>query len=130
MANFEAFCCFISSSKTSYFWWVCIYITIYLKIWKKLKFPGSIAVTEFKCPFCERTYGFECNWRAHIREQHQGWTSRGESIRSQIAGKNFTYFFFVKSICIIICILISRKKNSMMRDDYYFFYISQRARKF
>ena len=56
-----------------------------------LKFLGSIGVPEFKCPFCDRTYGFECNWRAHIREQHQGWSSRNENIRvSQIAGKNFT----------------------------------------
>ena len=52
-----------------------------------MQFPGSIAVAEFKCPFCDRTYRHETNWRSHIRQQHQGWTSRNESIRvSQITG--------------------------------------------
>ena len=31
-------------------------------------FPGS----KLKCPFCERTYGYETNLRAHIRQRHQG----------------------------------------------------------
>ena len=31
-------------------------------------FPG----TKLKCPFCERTYGYETNLRAHIRQRHQG----------------------------------------------------------
>lgn len=25
-----------------------------------------------KCPYCERTYGYETNLRAHIRQRHQG----------------------------------------------------------
>ena len=28
--------------------------------------------TKLKCPFCERTYGYETNLRAHIRQRHQG----------------------------------------------------------
>jgi len=59
--------------------------------------PGSIGVPEFKCPFCDRTYGFECNWRAHIREQHQGWSSRNENIRvSQIGHHEMKIFEFRK----------------------------------
>merc|ERR1711892_4729 len=27
---------------------------------------------KLKCPFCERTYGYETNLRAHIRQRHQG----------------------------------------------------------
>ena len=30
------------------------------------------AGTKLKCPFCERTYGYETNLRAHIRQRHQG----------------------------------------------------------
>ena len=28
--------------------------------------------SKLKCPFCERTYGYETNLRAHIRQRHQG----------------------------------------------------------
>ena len=28
--------------------------------------------TKLRCPFCERTYGYETNLRAHIRQRHQG----------------------------------------------------------
>ncbi|XP_023328961.1 protein tramtrack, beta isoform isoform X4 [Eurytemora carolleeae] len=31
-----------------------------------------VAGTKLKCPFCERTYGYETNLRAHIRQRHQG----------------------------------------------------------
>ncbi len=31
-----------------------------------------ISGTKLKCPFCERTYGYETNLRAHIRQRHQG----------------------------------------------------------
>merc|ERR1712156_543203 len=27
--------------------------------------------SKLKCPFCERTYGYETNLRAHIRQRHQ-----------------------------------------------------------
>jgi len=30
------------------------------------------AGTKLRCPFCERTYGYETNLRAHIRQRHQG----------------------------------------------------------
>ena len=36
------------------------------------KSPCSILGTKLKCPFCERTYGYETNLRAHIRQRHQG----------------------------------------------------------
>ena len=32
----------------------------------------SASGTKLKCPFCERTYGYETNLRAHIRQRHQG----------------------------------------------------------
>jgi uncharacterized C2H2 Zn-finger protein len=32
----------------------------------------SITGTKLRCPFCERTYGYETNLRAHIRQRHQG----------------------------------------------------------
>ena len=28
--------------------------------------------TKLRCPFCEHTYGYETNLRAHIRQRHQG----------------------------------------------------------
>lgn len=34
----------------------------------KVSFLG----TKLRCPFCERTYGYETNLRAHIRQRHQG----------------------------------------------------------
>lgn len=34
--------------------------------------PTSGTGTKLKCPFCERTYGYETNLRAHIRQRHQG----------------------------------------------------------
>eukprot|EP00094_Tigriopus_californicus_P003857 TCALIF_03712-PA protein Name:"Similar to ttk Protein tramtrack, beta isoform (Drosophila melanogaster)" AED:0.00 eAED:0.00 QI:0/0.66/0.75/0.75/1/1/4/2707/653 len=34
--------------------------------------PISGSGTKLKCPFCERTYGYETNLRAHIRQRHQG----------------------------------------------------------
>jgi len=34
--------------------------------------PSSGTGTKLKCPFCERTYGYETNLRAHIRQRHQG----------------------------------------------------------
>jgi hypothetical protein len=27
--------------------------------------------TKLRCPFCDRTYGYETNLRAHIRQRHQ-----------------------------------------------------------
>ena len=41
-----------------------------LKIFMMIIF--SIIGTKLKCPFCERTYGYETNLRAHIRQRHQG----------------------------------------------------------
>ena len=35
-------------------------------------FLFQISGTKLKCPFCERTYGYETNLRAHIRQRHQG----------------------------------------------------------
>lgn len=32
----------------------------------------NILGTKMRCPFCERTYGYETNLRAHIRQRHQG----------------------------------------------------------
>jgi len=32
----------------------------------------SFSGSKLKCPFCERTYGYETNLRAHIRQRHQG----------------------------------------------------------
>ena len=37
-----------------------------------IDFPPSISGTKLRCPFCERTYGYETNLRAHIRQRHQG----------------------------------------------------------
>ena len=34
--------------------------------------PISGSGTKLRCPFCERTYGYETNLRAHIRQRHQG----------------------------------------------------------
>ena len=34
--------------------------------------PVPLSGTKLKCPFCERTYGYETNLRAHIRQRHQG----------------------------------------------------------
>lgn len=38
----------------------------------KILFVFQISGTKLKCPFCERTYGYETNLRAHIRQRHQG----------------------------------------------------------
>ena len=37
-----------------------------------MMFIFFIAGTKLRCPFCERTYGYETNLRAHIRQRHQG----------------------------------------------------------
>ena len=37
-------------------------------IYNTITFEG----TKLRCPFCERTYGYETNLRAHIRQRHQG----------------------------------------------------------
>ncbi|CAB4064813.1 unnamed protein product [Lepeophtheirus salmonis] len=34
--------------------------------------PRNPSGTKLRCPFCERTYGYETNLRAHIRQRHQG----------------------------------------------------------
>ena len=57
----------------------CIHKKIYFKLYfqcikltfdliKKILITG----TKLRCPFCERTYGYETNLRAHIRQRHQG----------------------------------------------------------
>ena len=58
-----------------YFFWFFRFLELVAKLkigilTKKLSlfFSG----TKLRCPFCERTYGYETNLRAHIRQRHQG----------------------------------------------------------
>ena len=65
------------------FWFIIISYQIVLSLFFNTK--NILISTEFlfdclfylsgsklKCPFCERTYGYETNLRAHIRQRHQG----------------------------------------------------------
>ena len=57
--------------------------------------------TKLRCPFCERTYGYETNLRAHIRQRHQGIRvscpycprtfTRNNTVRRWVGGDHTTY---------------------------------------
>eukprot|EP00096_Caligus_rogercresseyi_P014042 TRINITY_DN658_c0_g1_i1.p1 TRINITY_DN658_c0_g1~~TRINITY_DN658_c0_g1_i1.p1 ORF type:complete len:554 (-),score=146.64 TRINITY_DN658_c0_g1_i1:2501-4162(-) len=44
----------------------------YVRLASHVRDPENGTGTKLRCPFCERTYGYETNLRAHIRQRHQG----------------------------------------------------------